>query len=51
MSFELVCLIVFVLGMSIAVFVDEAVAKRVIQIIAAIGGILWTIVEIITSIR
>lgn len=51
MSFELLCLIVFVVGMSAAVFISEATAKKVVEVIAAIGGIIWAVIQIVRAIR
>lgn len=41
MSFKLLMLVIFVLGISINVFYPE----RVIAVIAAIAGIIWAIIQ------
>ena len=47
MSLDLICLLIFVGGMSLAVFVPE----RVISVIAAIAGIAYVVIELIKVIR
>lgn len=43
MTFELLCLVVFVLGISINTFIPE----RVVLVVASIGGIIWAVIQIL----